>query len=340
MSVGTSTPSTEIVDLATRVRSGDRRALARSLSIIEESGPGSGLLNRELFAQPGAAAVVGVTGPPGAGKSSLVNCLVGRARTAGHRVGVLAVDPSSPLTGGALLGDRLRMDDHASDSEVFVRSMAARGHLGGMSTASPEAVRAFEAWGADIVILETVGVGQSEVEIAGSADSVVVVVAPGFGDSIQAAKAGVLEIADILVVNKSDVAGASDAVRWLEANLHLGPESPWRTPVLSTSAPTRGGIDELWETLEQHRQHLIDSGELARRSNSRLVDEVERRAVDRFRALVSPALRSPALEDVSREVTSGAIDPAEAAGLVLERVLRREVISPQSASDSTRPEDV
>ncbi|HKX25148.1 MAG TPA: methylmalonyl Co-A mutase-associated GTPase MeaB, partial [Actinomycetota bacterium] len=257
------------------VLDGERRAVARAISMVEDGSGDLPELIAGLFPHTGNAYTAGLTGSPGVGKSSLAAELVGAARERERSVAVLAIDPTSPFTGGALLGDRLRMQSHATDPDVFIRSMATRGHLGGLALAAPEAVRVLDASGADLVVVETVGVGQAEVEVATAADTTVVVVAPGWGDAIQASKAGILEIADVFVVNKADRDGAAEAVRDLEIMLKLGPELDWTPPVVRTSTQTHDGIDDLWEAIERHRKHLESTGELDRRRRRRILREVE-----------------------------------------------------------------
>src|SRR5439155_19370655 len=220
------------------------------------------------------AYTVGLTGSPGVGKSSLAEQLVRAARAREQTVAVLAIDPTSPFTGGALLGDRLRMQAHATDSGVFIRSMATRGHLGGMALAAPEALRVLDASGKDLIIVDTVGVGQAEVEVASATDTTLVVVSPGWGDAVQVAKAGILEIADVFVVNKADKEGAEEAARDRRNMLAMGPKPAWRPPIVRASAVTGDGIDELWDAIERHRAHQDESGELGRKRGRRGIDEV------------------------------------------------------------------
>lgn len=306
-----------LVDAAVR---GDRRALGRLVSIVERDGDEAEDLERLAHARAGAAHVVGITGAPGAGKSTLTGALAAVAARGGRRVGVLAVDPSSPLSGGAILGDRIRMDDVVEEvrDRIFIRSMATRGQRGGLALAVPGAIRVLDACGVDLVIVETVGVGQVEIDIVGGSDTAVVVVNPGWGDAIQANKAGILEVADVLVVNKADRPGADDAVRDLEHMLDLGPagrhgptEGRWRPPVLRTVATRGDGVADLLGALVEHHRHLERTGELDRRRGERLVGEVRARARRRLDAALDRALSaSPALlDDVSRRRSS----PAQAA---------------------------
>ena len=268
--------------------------MARLVTMVEDGSPQLREVMTALTPHAGQAQVVGVTGSPGVGKSTATNALVTELRKADKRVGVLAVDPSSPFSGGALLGDRVRMQDHATDDGVYIRSMASRGHLGGLSWTTPQALRVLDAAGCDVVIVETVGVGQSEVEIAGLADTTIVLMAPGLGDGIQAAKAGILEIGDVYVVNKADRDGAEQVRRELRATVALGerPEGGWRPPIVLTVAQTGRGVDELVRELDRHRAWLEETGELARRRTRRAREEIEAIAVaalrDRWESVQRP----------------------------------------------------
>src|SRR5215212_1975228 len=255
---------------------GDRAALARMLSLIERGGDEAKEIARRAHPLSGNGYLVGLTGAPGSGKSTLTSATIAHLRAQGEEVAVLAIDPSSPFTGGAILGDRVRMQDHATDPGVFIRSMATRGHLGGLSLATPEAARLLDAVGRPWIIVETVGVGQVEVEIAGKADTTVVVVNPGWGDSVQANKAGLMEVADVFVINKADRAGAADTRRDLDTMLDLSapPAGGWRPPILETVAGTGQGVEQVWETVLAHRTHLDGTGELARRRGRRLSEEL------------------------------------------------------------------
>ncbi len=305
------------MDLVERARGGDRSAVAKLLSIVERGGPDARVVGRATHAVAGDAYTVGITGSPGAGKSTLTSALVGHARDSGDRLAVLAIDPSSPYTGGAILGDRVRMSQHALDDGVFIRSMATRGHLGGLALATPEAVRVLDAAGFGWVIVETVGVGQVEVEVAGAADTTVVVVNPGWGDSVQANKAGLMEIADVFVVNKADRAGAAETVHDLQAMLDLTGDGGWRPPVLRAVGTTGEGAPELWQAIGEHRRHLESSGCLAGRRSERVHREldliVEQRLRAKTEALVDAARRST----IDAEVAAGRLDPWSAADEIL-----------------------
>jgi LAO/AO transport system kinase len=302
-------------DLVARALRGDPRSVARLVSLVENASPRLRELTTALMPHTGNATIVGITGSPGVGKSTSTSALVSAYRTAGKRVGVLAVDPSSPFSGGALLGDRIRMQEHATDSEVFIRSMASRGHLGGLAWSTPQAVRVLDAAGCDVVLVETVGVGQAEVEIASLADSTVVLLAPGMGDGIQAAKAGILEIADLLVVNKADRDGAQSTVRDLRAMLSLGSRPPggWRPPVLTTIASRGEGVDEVVAELNRHRAWMEKTGELARRRHERAAAEIEALAVASLRQQLDGLHGEAALPRLADDVIAGRSDPYRAA---------------------------
>ena len=288
--------------------------------MVEDGADGLPELIAGLFPKTGRAYTVGLTGSPGVGKSSLAAELVKAARQRDLSVAVLAIDPTSPFTGGALLGDRLRMQSHATDPKVFIRSMATRGHLGGLALAAPEAVRVLDASGADLIVIETVGVGQAEVEVATAADTTLVVVAPGWGDAIQASKAGILEIADVFVVNKADREGAGEAVRDLEAMLHLGPELEWPPPVVKTSAQSHEGIDDLWDAIDSHRKHLESSGRLEERRRRRLLGEVEDMVAVRLRDRIDARLQEGDLEALADDLVSRRIDPYGAVDMLMEKL--------------------
>lgn len=286
---------------------GDRGSLARLLSLIERGGDDARTIGRLTYPKSGNAYTVGITGAPGAGKSTLTSAVIGHLRAQDLNVAVLAIDPSSPFTGGAILGDRVRMQDHATDTGVFIRSMATRGHLGGLSLATTEAIRLLDAVGCPWILVETVGVGQVEVEIAGKADTTVVVVNPGWGDAVQANKAGLMEIADIFVINKADRKGADETRRDLEQMLDLSDlaHDAWRPPILQTTATSGDGVEELWNTVAKHREYSTATGLLQRRRSFRLREElreiVERRLEHRAREICSgsewDALQNKVLEN-------------------------------------------
>jgi LAO/AO transport system kinase len=305
-------------ELLERLRDGDPRAVARLISLVED-GDREQLRDAAEALNPltGGAQVVGLTGAPGVGKSTLAGALVDRWRKAGRTVGVLAVDPSSPFTGGALLGDRVRMQRHALDDGVYIRSMATRGHLGGLAWATPQAVRVLDAAGCEVVLVETVGVGQAEVEVAGLADTTLVALAPGFGDAVQVAKAGILEVADVFVVNKADRDGAEVVARDLRQMLHLGEARPWQVPVVKTVAERGDGVDQLTEAIAAHRAHLESSGELERRRHRRAAREVEELALADLRAELGELGRGEALEELAAQVAAGKLGPYAAADRLL-----------------------
>jgi LAO/AO transport system kinase len=314
----------DVEDVVRGVLEGDRRATARAISMVEDGADDLPVLIKGLFPKTGNAYSVGLTGSPGVGKSSLAAELVKAVRGRDRRVAVLAIDPTSPFTGGALLGDRLRMQSHATDPQVFIRSMATRGHLGGLALAAPEAVRILDASGADVILIETVGVGQAEVEVATAADTTLVVVAPGWGDAIQASKAGILEIADVFVVNKADRDGASEAARDLETMLGMGPELEWVPPVIRTSTVNEEGIDELWEAIDSHRKHLEAGGELDRRRRARLLREVEEMVSVRLRDRAASMLERGAMEELADDLVSRRVDPYRAADILVGEVGRED----------------
>ena len=306
-----------VTDLIAGVLAREPRAVARAISLVEDGGDELAALSAGIYERTGNASTIGLTGAPGVGKSTLATALVRQARREGSRVAVLAIDPTSPYTGGALLGDRVRMQEHATDPDVFIRSMATRGHLGGMALATPEAVRILDAAGYDLVIVETVGVGQAEIEVAAATDTTLVVLAPGLGDAVQMAKAGILEIADVFVVNKADRDGAAEVQRELRQMLHLGAARPWDPPVLATTATDDGGDDELWLAVARHRAHLGATGSLSARRNARLLQEVEALAAERFRRATVAALAADG--DIAARLRERAIDPYAAADELLHR---------------------
>jgi LAO/AO transport system kinase len=311
-------------DLVEALGVGDPRAVARLITLVENASPALREAMALLAPMGRRAQVVGLTGSPGVGKSTSTAALVGAYRARGRRVGVLAVDPSSPFTGGALLGDRVRMQEHATDAGVFIRSMATRGHLGGLSWATPQALRVLDAAGCDVILVETVGVGQAEVEIASLADSTLVLLAPGMGDAIQAAKAGILEIADVYVVNKADRDGADTTVRELKQMLQLGPSNVvgggWKPPVLKTVAARGEGIEEVVAALDRHQAWLSSSGELDHRRRARAADEVEAIAVTALRERIGDLRGGDMLPTLAAAVVAGEIDPYAAADRLVESV--------------------
>ncbi|HJV04877.1 MAG TPA: methylmalonyl Co-A mutase-associated GTPase MeaB [Actinomycetota bacterium] len=310
----------DVDEVVSGVLGGDRRAVARAISMVEDGAEGLRELIAGIYPKTGRAYTVGLTGSPGVGKSSLAAELVKAARARDRTVAVLAIDPTSPFTGGALLGDRLRMQSHATDPGVFIRSMATRGHLGGLALAAPEAVMVLDASGVDLVLIETVGVGQAEVEVATRADTTLVVVAPGWGDAVQASKAGILEIADVFVVNKADREGAGEAVRDLELMLKMGPELDWRPPVVRTATVSGEGTDDLWEAIESHRKHLEAGGELERRRRDRIVGEVEAMVAARLRERAAAILEEGELERLADDLASRSVDPYRATDMLVERM--------------------
>ncbi|MFE7193130.1 methylmalonyl Co-A mutase-associated GTPase MeaB [Kitasatospora sp. NPDC057595] len=306
----------DVPTLVEQARQGRPRAVARLISLVENAAPELREVMAALAPYTGHAYTVGLTGSPGVGKSTSTSALVSAYRRLGKRVGVLAVDPSSPFSGGALLGDRVRMQDHATDPEVFIRSMATRGHLGGLSWAAPQALRVLDAAGCDVILVETVGVGQSEVEIAAQADTTVVLLAPGMGDGIQAAKAGILEIGDVFVVNKADRDGADATARELNHMLGLGEArdaGDWRPPIVKTVAARGEGVDEVVEALEKHRAWLDEHGELAARRRRRAADEIEAIALAALRARIGDLHGDRQLAGLAERVVTGELDPYGAA---------------------------
>jgi LAO/AO transport system kinase len=304
---------TSLVEAA---RAGQARAVARLISLVEDDGPDLREVSAALSPLTGRARVLGLTGPPGVGKSTATSMLVSAFRSAGSRVGVLAIDPSSPFSGGALLGDRIRMHSHTVDTGVFIRSMATRGALGGLATATPAAVRVLDAAGFDVVLVETVGVGQSEVDIVGLADTTVVLLAPGMGDGIQAAKAGILEVADVFVVNKADRDGADQTVRDLNHAMSLGRRSlgpSWRQPIVRTVATRGEGGEELVAALTSHHEWLVTHGELESRRIRRATREIEAIAVASLRSRLGAVAGGEALAGLAKRVAAGETDPYEAA---------------------------
>jgi LAO/AO transport system kinase len=308
-------------ELLERAQDRQRGALARLISLVERGGEPAREVGRLTYALAGSAVTVGITGSPGAGKSTLTGALVGVMRGASTEAAVLAIDPSSPFSGGAILGDRVRMQDHFLDPGVFIRSMATRGHLGGLALATPAAVRVLDAVGFPWVLVETVGVGQVEVEVAGAADTTVVVVNPGWGDSVQANKAGLLEVADLFVINKADRPGAGDTRRDLEQMLDLSqPMSDWRPPILETVSSTGEGVAELWKAIGDHQQHLAGSGEGAERRAARRDEEVHRIVVETLADRAQEVWASADLAAMRAGLADRSIDPWLAADRILARV--------------------
>jgi LAO/AO transport system kinase len=319
--------TSDVPGLVAKARAGDARSVARLISLVEDASP----VLREVMAGLGKAAsertdggaqIVGITGAPGVGKSTSTNALVAALRKQGKRVGVLAVDPSSPFSGGALLGDRIRMQDHALDRDVYIRSMASRGHLGGLSWAAPQALRVLDAAGCDVILVETVGVGQSEVEIASMADTTLVLLAPGMGDGIQAAKAGILEIGDVYVINKADRDGADQLRRELRSMLALSerPEGAWKPEIVKTVAMTGEGVDDVVDALDSHLAHLRTSGELEARRVRRAREEIEAIAVTSLRERWGDVHARTELDELAERLVAGRTDPYAAADELLATV--------------------
>lgn len=312
-------PAADPADLFSAARHGDRAATARLLSLIERGGEPGRAVGRIAYPLSGDGYTVGLTGAPGAGKSTLTSALIGHLRSLNLEVAVLAIDPSSPFTGGAILGDRVRMQDHATDPGVFIRSMATRGHLGGLSLATPEAVRLLDALGRKWILVETVGVGQVEVEIAGKADTTVVVVNPGWGDSVQANKAGLMEIADVFVINKADRKGVEETRRDLEQMLDLSdlPGDAWRPPIVPTVGNTGDGVPALWDAVLAHRSFAESSGQLAERRRFRSSEELREIVANRLRERARQLCTGDRWDEVTAEVIDHRLDPWSAADEML-----------------------
>ena len=306
-----------VQELIARADRGDRRALARLITMVEVAGEGARRVTTALHPRSGSAAIVGLTGAPGAGKSTLTDILVGAIRARDERVGVLAIDPTSPFTGGAILGDRVRMQDRATDDAVFIRSMASRGHLGGLALATPHAARVLDAIGYPWVLIETVGVGQAEVEIAGHADTTVVVLNPGWGDGIQAAKAGLMEIADVFVVNKADRPGVRETVRDVEGMLDLAGDRPWRPPVIETIASEGFGVEAALDAICDHRRHLVATGLLELRRRRRTADEIRSIVVDTVGRRAAQRCSGPEFDELVASVAARTSDPYRASDHLL-----------------------
>jgi len=301
---------------------GDRSALARMLSMIERGDDDAREIGRLAYPRSGQGYTVGLTGAPGAGKSTLTSAIISHLRSLELEIAVLAIDPSSPFTGGAILGDRVRMQDHATDPGVFIRSMATRGHLGGLSLATPEAVRALDAIGRHWILVETVGVGQVEVEVAGKADTTVVVVNPGWGDSVQANKAGLMEIADIFVINKADRKGVDETRRDLTQMLDLSdlPHESWRPPIIATVGSTGEGVTDLWDAVLEHRAYAEESGLLAERREFRLREELREIVAQRLGRRARQICTGERWDELTDEVVARSTDPWSAADEMLAAV--------------------
>jgi LAO/AO transport system kinase len=309
----------KLADLVAGAREGHARSVARLISLVEDGSPLLPEVAAAFAPDSGKAQVVGLTGSPGVGKSTTTNELVRELRAEGKRVGVLAVDPASPFSGGAILGDRIRMQEHTSDRGVYIRSMSTRGQLGGLSAATPQAVRVLEGAGCDVILVETVGVGQAEVEIARLADTTLVLLAPGMGDAIQAVKAGILEIADVFVVNKADRPGADNTYRDIQGMLALGERGPgeWRPQVVRAVAVKREGIDDVVAAIDKHRHWLVDSGTLGERREQRAAVEVEAIALGTLRARMGSLREGTPLSALATRVAAGELDPYAAADELL-----------------------
>ncbi|MBO4162850.1 methylmalonyl Co-A mutase-associated GTPase MeaB [Micromonospora sp. MMS20-R2-23] len=314
--------SRDVPMLVERARQGDPRAVARLITLVESGDEMLPQVAAALAPYAGQAQVVGLTGSPGVGKSTTTNELVRALRAGGHRVGVLAIDPSSPFTGGAILGDRVRMQDHATDPGVYIRSMSSRGHLGGLSSATPQAVRVLEGAGCDVVLVETVGVGQVEVEVASLADTTLVLLAPGMGDAIQAVKAGILEIADVFVVNKADRDGADNTVRDIQGMIALGERGPgqWRPQVVRSIAARGEGIDDIAAAIDKHRAWLEQHDQLRLRREKRAAAEIEAIALGTLRARIGSLRDGTELPALAAKVAEGALDPYAAADELLAQI--------------------
>ena len=310
----------DVPALVESARAGSPRAVARLISLVEDAHPALRDVMAALAPHTGGAHIIGVTGSPGVGKSTSTNALVAAFRARGKRVGILAVDPTSPFSGGALLGDRVRMQDHALDPEVYIRSMASRGHLGGLAWTTPQALRVLDAAGCEVVLVETVGVGQSEVEVAGLADTTLVLLAPGMGDGIQAAKAGILEVGDVFVVNKADREGADATVRDIRHMISLGDRTEpglWRPPVVKTVAAQGQGVDEVMAAIDKHWAWMEGNGTLRERRLRRAGDEIESIALQALREKMGDLRHGRGVDELAAQVVDGASDPYAAADQVV-----------------------
>jgi LAO/AO transport system kinase len=309
--------------LAEGVRTGDRRALARAISVVENGDPLAYDLVRDIYPETGRTYSVGITGPPGVGKSSLISTLIGHIREQGRTIGVISVDPSSPFTQGALLGDRIRLSDHFLDPGVFIRSMGTRGHLGGLAETTLQALLVLDAAGKELVFLETVGAGQGEVEVIGIADTVVLVLMPGSGDSVQALKAGIMEIPDVIAVNKMDHPAAKTMFNEVRSILSLDKERSWNPPIVLTEATTGQNVPELWEKIEAHRAYLESEGQLEERRRKNLAGEVFAIASGRAKAHLEQAVADdPELRRLLDEVQRRELDPLTAVKEIMEKVFK------------------
>ncbi len=310
--------------IADELLAGNRRALARAITLVENEAPEKKELLAALYRHTGRAYVIGITGSPGAGKSSLVDRLTEHIRKSyGLTVGIIAVDPTSPFSGGALLGDRIRMQDHVLDEGVFIRSMGTRGSLGGLSRATKEGIKILDAAGKDVILVETVGVGQSELDIMYAADTTVVVLTPGAGDIIQTLKAGIMEIADVFAVNKADLEGAERTVSEVEAMLDLDREREWRPPVIPVVSLHNKGLDNLYQAILQHKEHLESTGHLLEQRQQRLKAEVVEVVLERLKRRISREFKdSGEFEEILEKVIKREIDPYHASDVILERMMR------------------
>ncbi len=321
--------------LAAGVREGDRRALARAITFVENGDPLAYELVREVYPETGSAYVVGVTGPPGVGKSSLIASLVRLVRAANRTIGVVSVDPSSPFSQGALLGDRIRLSEHFLDPGVFIRSMGTRGHLGGLAEATLQAVLILDAAGKDIIFVETVGTGQSEVEVLGIADTVLLVLMPGSGDSIQALKAGIMEIPDVIAVNKKDHPAAKTMLNEVRSILTLDHDRAWKPPIVLTEAVQDEGVAELWAKVEEHRGHLEEEGLLEERRRSNLGREVFAVASARAKTHLERAVEDdPELQRLLDEVQRRELDPLTAVREIMDKVFHVPTDGDKDSPDS------